>query len=69
MYRYVASVGNSGNADYQAALSADPTLAPGQDTHICTETSEVDSLLDLNGRKDPKTTVTAYYELRGSGAD
>ena len=50
-------------------MAADPTLAAGQDTHICTPTSEVDNLLNLNGRKDPKTSVTAYYELRGSGAD
>ena len=69
MYRYVASVGDTANADYQAGVATDPTLAPGQDTHICTPRDEVDNLLNLNGRKDPTTSVTAYYELRGSGAD
>ena len=29
----------------------------------------VDKLLDINGRRDKTTTVTAYYELRGDGAD
>ena len=29
----------------------------------------VDRLLEVNGRRDKNTTVTAYYELRGDGAD
>ena len=69
MFRYVGYVGDPANAGYTAELANDPTLTAGQDTHICTPSSEVDNLLNLNGRKDPKTTVTAYYELRGDGAD
>ena len=47
----------------------DPTLTAGTDTTICVPRDDVNTYLDQTGRKDAKTTVTAYYELRGAEAD
>ena len=69
LYRYVASIGDKNNENYKTLLENDPTLKSGKDTHICTDVENVDRLLDVNGRRDKTTTVTAYYELRGDGAD
>ena len=50
-------------------MSSDPELSAGTDTTICVPRDSVDKFLDQTGRKDAATTVTAYYELRGSEAD
>ena len=50
-------------------MAADAQLTAGTDTTICVPRDIVDELLDQTGRKDAATTVTAYYELRGSEAD
>ena len=69
LYRYVASVSNPKASAYKNALQEDAELVAGSDTTICVTRDDVSKYLDLTGRKDQETTVTAYYELRGSEAD
>ena len=69
MYIYVASVGDPKSNGYKNALREDKDLVGGTDSTFCVPRDEIDKYFERTGRKDPDTSVVAYYELKGSDAD
>ena len=59
--RDTTDVANVKASDYKNALKKDDTLKKGGVAYLCTPTADVNGLIENNGLKDKKTTITFTY--------